>query len=46
MARFDTATTKSIELLPREVKDKIFDIVIELKSVGPDVIKKFLKSID
>ncbi|MDL1970664.1 MAG: hypothetical protein LWW94_06770 [Candidatus Desulfofervidaceae bacterium] len=46
MAKFDTATTKSIELLPREVKDKIFDIAIKLKSIGPDVIDEFFKSLD
>lgn len=33
-AKFDSATTKSIELLPRNVKDAIFDKVVEKKSVG------------
>jgi hypothetical protein len=33
-AKFDTATTKSIELLPKDVKDTIFDKVVEKKSVG------------
>ncbi len=46
MAKFDTATTKSIELLPREVKDKIFDITLKLKSIGPEVMDEFLKSLD
>jgi len=41
-AKFDSATTKSIELLPREVKDKIFDKVVEKKSV--DIIGEFLKA--
>ena len=41
-AKFDSATTKSIELLPREVKDKIFDLIVEKKSI--DVIDDFLKS--
>lgn len=41
-AKFDSATTKSIELLPREVKDKIFDLIVEKKSI--DVIVDFLKS--
>ena len=41
-AKFDSATTKSIELLPREVKDKIFDLIVEKKSI--DVIGDFLKS--
>lgn len=39
-AKFDTATTKSIELLPREVKDKIFDKVVEKKSI--DILAEFL----
>ncbi|MGQ9655246.1 MAG: DUF6955 family protein [Thermodesulfobacteriota bacterium] len=43
MAKFDSATTKSIELLPRAVKDKIFDLVVAKKSV--DVIGEFLKSL-
>jgi hypothetical protein len=42
MAKFDSSTTKSIELLPREVKDRIFDLVVEKKSI--DVIDDFLKS--
>jgi flagellar motility protein MotE (MotC chaperone) len=33
-AKFDSATTKSIELLPKEVKDKIFDKVVEKESVN------------
>ncbi len=32
-AKYDSATTKSIELLPRDVKDKIFDVAVECKSV-------------
>jgi len=40
MAKYDSATTKSIELLPAEVKDKMFDLVIERK--GLDVIEEFL----
>lgn len=41
-AKFDTATTKSIELLPREVKDKIFDLVILKKSLN--VMDEFIGS--
>jgi len=41
-AKFDSATTKSIELLPRDVKDKIFDKILERKSV--DVMGEFLGS--
>jgi hypothetical protein len=42
MAKFDTATTKSIELLPREIKDKIFDLVVKKKTL--DVMDDFIKS--
>lgn len=41
-AKFDSATTKSIELLPREVKDEIFTLVVKKKSI--DVMDEFLKS--
>ena len=41
MAKFDSATTKSIELLPRAVKDAIFKLIVEKKSV--DVMGEFLK---
>lgn len=41
-AKFDSATTKSIELLPKDVKDKIFDVVVGKKSI--DVMDEFLKS--
>jgi hypothetical protein len=39
-AKFDSATTKSIELLPREVKDAIFGKVVEKKSI--DILEEFL----
>ena len=42
MAKFDSATTKSIELLPPEAKGKMFDLVIEKKSI--EVIDDFLNS--
>ena len=40
-AKFDSATTKSIELLPRKVKDEIFDLVIKNQNI--DVLDEFLK---
>lgn len=42
MAKYDEATTKSIELLPKEAKDRIFELVVEKRSL--DVIDDFLKS--
>lgn len=41
-AEFDSATTKSIELLPRQVKDKIFDLVVEKQKI--DVMDEFMKN--
>jgi len=41
-AKFDSATTKSIELLPREVKDKMFDMVVEKQTV--DMLGEFLSA--
>ena len=43
MAKFDSATTGSIELLPRDAKDRVFQLVIENKTL--DVIDAFLASI-
>ena len=39
-AKFDSATTKSIELLPKDVKDKMFDKVIERQNI--DMMDDFL----
>jgi hypothetical protein len=41
-AKFDSATTKSIELLPRDVKDKMFDKIVAAKSV--EIMADFLKA--
>lgn len=43
-AKCDTATTKTIELLPRVVKDRILDLVVEEKTI--DVISDFLKDLE
>lgn len=40
MAKYDAATTKSIELLPKAVKDKIYEMVVKNKSLN--VIDEFL----
>jgi len=39
-AKYDQSTTKSIELLPVEFKDKVFDKIIEKKSL--DIIQEVL----
>jgi len=41
-AKFDSATTKSIELLPRDVKDKIFSVVIDKQNI--DILDDFLSA--
>lgn len=41
-AKFDSATTKSIELLPRDVKDKIFEKIVEKRSV--EIMGEFLNA--
>jgi len=42
-AKYDSATTKSIELLPKDVKDKIFDLIVERKKI--DIMEEFLKRV-
>ena len=41
-AKFDSSTTQSIELLPRDVKDKIFSIVVDKQSI--DILDEFLSA--
>lgn len=41
-AKYDSSTTRSIELLPKLVKDEIFDLSLKMHSTGPEVIKTFL----
>ncbi|OFW65290.1 MAG: hypothetical protein A2Y74_01960 [Actinobacteria bacterium RBG_13_63_9] len=43
MAKCDTATTKTIELLPREVKDQLLELVLKKQSV--DVVEDLLTSL-
>ena len=42
-AKFDSATTKSIELLPAEAKDTIFNLAIKKGSL--DIIDDFLSEV-
>ena len=41
MAKYDSSTTKSIELLPADVKNRMFELVIAGKTL--DVMDAFLK---
>jgi hypothetical protein len=42
-AKYDSATTRSIELLPKKAKDKLLDLSIEMHSTGPEVTGRFLE---
>ncbi|CPR09479.1 hypothetical protein BN971_01541 [Mycobacterium bohemicum DSM 44277] len=41
-AKYDSATTRSIELLPKKAKDQLLDLSIEMRSTGPEVTDRFL----
>ena len=42
-AKYDSATTRSIELLPPEVKNRLFELVIEMRST--DVMGDFIRNL-
>lgn len=42
-AKFDSSTTHSVELLPKEAKDKLLELSIAMHSTGPDVMDRFLE---
>jgi len=44
MAKYDAATTKSIELLPKQVKDQIYELVVKRKSLN--VMDEFLAQVE
>lgn len=44
-AKYDSATTRSIELLPKLAKDSLFDLSIKLHSTGPEVVGRFLEQV-
>jgi hypothetical protein len=44
MAKYDAATTKSIELLPKSVKDKIYDMAVKRKTLN--VMDEFIKEVE
>lgn len=41
-AKYDSATTRSIELLPKQAKDRLLELSIKMHSTGPDVVGRFL----
>jgi hypothetical protein len=43
-AKYDAATTKSIELLPKAVKDKIYTLAVKRKTLN--VMDEFIKEIE
>ncbi len=44
MAKYDAATTKSIELLPKSVKDKIYLMCVARKTLN--VMDEFIKEVE
>jgi len=44
MAKYDAATTKSIELLPKVVKDKIYELCVARKTLN--VMDEFIKGVE
>ncbi|MCK8645993.1 DUF6955 family protein [Mycobacterium colombiense] len=42
-AKYDSATTRSIELLPKRAKDRLLELSIKMHSTGPDVVGRFLE---
>ncbi|MGV0161160.1 DUF6955 family protein [Mycobacterium colombiense] len=42
-AKYDSATTRSIELLPKRAKDRLLELSIKMHSIGPDVVGRFLE---
>ncbi len=43
-SKCDLSTTRSIELLPRAFKDKLFQKVIEMRRLDPEVVEAALRS--
>jgi hypothetical protein len=41
-AKYDSATTRSIEMLPKQAKDRLLELSITMHSTGPDVMGRFL----
>lgn len=41
-AKYDSSTTHSVELLPKQVKDKLLALSVRMHSTGPDVLERFL----
>lgn len=42
-AKYDSSTTRSIELLPKQAKDRLLDLSIKMRSTGPEVMRRFLE---
>ncbi len=42
-AKYDSSTTGSVELLPKQVKDRLLELSIKMHSTGPEVIDRFLE---
>ena len=43
LAKYDSSTTHSIELLPKQAKDRLFALSIKMRSTGTEVTGRFLE---
>ncbi|MEM0141716.1 MAG: hypothetical protein QXN66_06805 [Thermoplasmatales archaeon] len=41
-AKYDSSTTGSIELLPRDAKERLYNLCVEMKKANEDVVEKFI----
>jgi hypothetical protein len=44
-AKYDSSTTRSIELLPKQAKDRLLGLSVEMHSTGPEVMGRFLEEV-
>jgi hypothetical protein len=44
-AKYDSSTTGSIELLPKQIKERLLHLAIDMHSTGPEVTDRFLAEV-
>lgn len=43
MAKYDSSTTGTIELLPRDAKDRLFDLCVKMRKTDEEVVDCFIE---
>jgi len=43
MAKYDSSTTGTIELLPRDAKDRLFDLCVNMRKTDEEVVDRFIE---